>query len=171
MRNQPTLSPSSPPVSVPVRAYLAATYTVPPPPLLLLRFSPPRLIQRAYHRAFRKRSFSLFRSASVRSKFSLAITATEFYLQSSAVTSRVSLIEFLPPPSFLGRVPWKRHGNCICTFLTRWISPPLPSFLVYTYTCKFERKFGRVFPGKLDTRGNDFIGGGREGDLVRDESM
>lgn len=49
MRNQPTLSPSS---TLPVRAYLAATYT-PAPPSPFFDFHPThRLIRRVYHRAF-----------------------------------------------------------------------------------------------------------------------
>lgn len=49
MRNQPTLSPSS---TLPIRAYLAATYT-PAPPSPFFDFHPThRLIRRVYHRAF-----------------------------------------------------------------------------------------------------------------------
>ena len=92
-RFKPTLSPSS---TLPVRAYLAATYTPPPPPSLPSIFT--RFIQRAYH----WQPFLLFIPLA-QPKFSLAITANRI-LFAIIGGDEPRLPYRVPPSDFLGTV-------------------------------------------------------------------
>lgn len=111
------------------------------PSLSLLRFSPD-----SSDACIIEHSFSLFRSASVQPKFSLAITANRILFAIIAGDEPRLPYRVPPPPSFLGRVPWKRNSTVSPTFSTRWIYSPrlgrgtggAPSILVCTYTCKIR---------------------------------
>lgn len=116
-----------------------------PPPLPLPSSIFTRLIDSS-DACIIEHSFSLFRSASVQPKFSLAITANRILFAIIAGDEPRLPYRVPPPPSFLGRVPWKRNSTVSPTFSTRWIYSPrlgrgtggAPSILVCTYTCKIR---------------------------------
>lgn len=104
-----------------------------PPPFLFVRISPPRtppplpLPSSIFTRLIDssdaciiEHSFSLFRSASVQPKFSLAITANRILFAIIAGDEPRLPYRVPPPPSFLGRVP-RRNSTVSPTFSTRWI--------------------------------------------------
>lgn len=162
-----------------------------PPPFLFVRISPPRtppplpLPSSIFTRLIDssdaciiEHSFSLFRSASVQPKFSLAITANRIlFAIIASVTSRVFLIEFhhrrVSLEEFLGNgtprclLPFRRGGYILLGSEGEQEGPP-PSSCVHT-PGKFERKFGRVFPGNWIREGTILSREGG-GSLVRDEN-
>lgn len=143
----------------------------PRPSLSLLRFSPD-----SSDACIIEHSFSLFRSASVQPKFSLAITANRILFAIIAGDAASSLSS-----STTAEFPWKSsletelHGvsylfdevDILLGSEGEQEGPP-PSSCVHT-PAKFERKFGRVFPGNWIREGTILSREGG-GSLVRDEN-
>lgn len=165
MRNQPTLSPSS---TLPVRAYLAATYT-PAPPSPFFDFHPThRLIRRVYHRAFllfiplgertteilvsdNREPNSICNHRRWRAASSLSSSTTaEFPWKSSLETELHGVSYLFDEVDILLGSEGEQEG-------------PPPSSCVHT-PAKFERKFERVFPGNWIREGTILS---REGGISR----
>lgn len=166
MRNQPTLSPSS---TLPVRAYLAATYT-PAPPSPFFDFHPThRLIRRVYHRAFllfiplgertteilvsdNREPNSICNHRRWRAASSLSSSTTAEFPWKSSLETELHGVSYLfdEVDIFSSTRKGNRRG-------------PPPSSCVHT-PGKFERKFGRVFPGNWIREGTILS---REGGISR----